>query len=128
MCIRDSAKTIDEYEGALQKGELPVIRGYALTTDDEVRHDVIMALMCQGRLDFGAVERAHGIRMGDYFARELDAMRGLAASGLVTFDEGAIQVTAAGWFLVRAIAMVFDQHLRKAREAQVQTVRFSRVI
>ena len=42
--------------------------------------------------------------------------------------EGAIQVTAAGWFLVRAIAMVFDQHLHKAREAQVQTVRFSRVI
>ena len=123
-----NAKTIEEYEGSLQKGELPVIRGYALTTDDEVRHDVIMAIMCQGRLAFESIERAHGIRMGEYFARELDAMRGLAASGLVTFDEGAIQVTAAGWFLVRAIAMVFDQHLHKAREAQVQTVRFSRVI
>jgi len=131
-----NAKTIEAYEGSLQKGELPVIRGYALTTDDEVRHDVIMALMCQGRLAFEPIERAHGIRMGEYFARELEAMRGLAASGLVTFDEGAIQVTAAGWFLVRAIAMVFDAHLHKARDAQgqapgqgqVQTVRFSRVI
>jgi oxygen-independent coproporphyrinogen-3 oxidase len=123
-----NAKTIDGYEGALQKGELPVIRGYALTTDDEVRHDVIMALMCQGRLAFEPIERAHGIRMGAYFAREMEALRGLADSGLVRFEEGAVEVTAAGWFLVRAIAMVFDQHLHKAREAQVQTVRFSRVI
>ena len=36
----------------------------------------------------------------------------------------AIQVTAAGWFLVRAIAMVFDHHLQVAKERRG----FSRVV
>ena len=83
-----------------------------------------MALMCQGRLEFAPVERAHGVRMGDYFASELDAMRAMAKSGLVEIEERAIQVTAAGWFLVRAIAMVFDRHLQVATERH----RFSRVV
>jgi oxygen-independent coproporphyrinogen-3 oxidase len=33
-------------------------------------------------------------------------------------------VTTAGWFLIRAIAMVFDRHLRVAREPG----RFSRLV
>ena len=123
-----NAKTIEEYEAALMQGQLPVIRGYALTADDVVRHDVIMALMCQGRVVFDPIERTHGIRMGEYFARELETLRGLADSGLVSFEEGAIQVTAAGWFLVRAIAMVFDQHLHTARLLSQEKTRFSRVI
>jgi oxygen-independent coproporphyrinogen-3 oxidase len=119
-----NAKTLPEYVESLGRGELPVVRGYALTRDDELRHDVIMALMCQGRLVFEPIERAHGICMGDTFGRELEAMRGLANAGLVQFEEGAIQVTTAGWFLVRAIAMVFDQHLHAAKEK----TRFSRVV
>jgi oxygen-independent coproporphyrinogen-3 oxidase len=35
-----------------------------------------------------------------------------------------VQVTAAGWVLVRAVAMVFDRHLQQARERG----RFSRVV
>jgi oxygen-independent coproporphyrinogen-3 oxidase len=48
----------------------------------------------------------------------------MAEAGLVQIETGAIQVTAAGWFLVRAIAMVFDQHLQQALERQ----RYSRVV
>ena len=48
----------------------------------------------------------------------------MAGSGLVELQEGAIQVTQAGWFLVRAIAMVFDRHLQQSKEQR----RFSRVI
>ena len=48
----------------------------------------------------------------------------MAASGLVALEAGAIQVTASGWFLVRAIAMVFDRHLRQGRDER----RFSRVV
>ena len=40
----------------------------------------------------------------------------MAQSGLVELEERAVQVTPAGWFLVRAIAMVFDRHLRAATE------------
>jgi oxygen-independent coproporphyrinogen-3 oxidase len=119
-----NAKTLAEYYEALGKRQLPVIRGYALTRDDELRRDVIMALMCQGRVEFGAIEKTHGIQMATYFETELAALRNMADSGLVTLGEGAVQVTAAGWFLVRAVAMVFDHHLQSAQEKH----RFSRVV
>ncbi len=63
-----NAKTLPEYYESLQQRRLPVVRGYALTADDELRRDVIMALMCQGRLEFAPIERAHGVSMQDYFA------------------------------------------------------------
>ncbi len=119
-----NAKTLPEYYDALARRRLPVVRGYALTRDDELRRDVIMALMCQGQVRFDAVERTHDIRMHEYFAAEFARLRGMADSGLVTMDHEAIQVTTAGWFLVRAIAMVFDRHLRESEERH----RFSRVV
>jgi oxygen-independent coproporphyrinogen-3 oxidase len=119
-----NAKTLPEYHEALQRGRLPVVRGYALTRDDLIRRDVIMAIMCQGRLDFDGVEQSHAIRVEDYFASELEALAGLAQSGLVQLNRRSIEATAAGWFLIRAIAMVFDRHLQSARERH----RYSRVV
>ncbi len=119
-----NAKTLPEYLESLQQGRLPVVRGYALSTDDLVRRDIIMALMCQGRLDFRAIEQAHGLRFEQAFAAELASLRGLAAAGLLVLDADGATVTEAGWFLVRAIAMVFDRHLQAAQER----ARYSRVV
>jgi len=119
-----NAKTLDEYYDALRQGQLPVQRGIALTRDDVLRRAVIMALMCQGRVEFESIELAHLIDMRDYFARELQALQPMAEAGLVEIEPGAIQVTATGWYIVRAVAMVFDRWLQndKLRE------RFSRII
>jgi oxygen-independent coproporphyrinogen-3 oxidase len=119
-----NVKTLPEYYASLARGELPVVRGYALDRDDELRRDVIMALMCQGRLDFDAIERAHGVQFEAYFADELRSLQAMADSGLAEIEDRKVSVTVAGWFLVRAIAMVFDRHLRSARERHA----FSRVV
>jgi len=119
-----NAKTLPEYYDALRNGELPVVRGIALDRDDLVRRAVIMALMCQGRVEFESVELAHLVKFRDYFAHELEQLAPLVDAGLVTIEPDAIEVTAAGWFVVRGAAMVFDRYLRddKLRE------RFSRII
>jgi oxygen-independent coproporphyrinogen III oxidase len=119
-----NAKTLDEYYDALRQGQFPVVRGLALSRDDLVRRAVVMALMCQGRLVYESIELAHLIDMRGYFQAELDEMRELQDLGLVSLSDDGIQVTATGWYFVRAVAMVFDKHLRadKARE------RFSRII
>ncbi len=119
-----NAKTLDEYYDALERGRFPVVRGLSLTRDDLVRRSVIMALMCQGRVDFESIELAHLIRMRDYFASELEALAPLEASGLVAHEPGAIVVTPLGWYFVRRIAMVFDRHLRAERAHE----QFSRLI
>jgi oxygen-independent coproporphyrinogen-3 oxidase len=121
-CYYQNAKTLPEYHEALAAGALPVVRGYTLDADDLLRRDVIMALMCQGRVEFAAIEQRHAIRFDERFARELAALQALA--GLVEIGARTIEVTPAGWFLVRAVAMVFDRHLQQAQDRR----RFSRII
>jgi oxygen-independent coproporphyrinogen-3 oxidase len=119
-----NAKTLDEYYDALRQRQLPVVRGLTLSRDDLVRRSVIMALMCQGRLDFESIELAHLVNMREYFRNELGELDALADLGLLEHEPGAIEVTPLGWYFVRAIAMVFDRHLQGDRLRE----RFSRVI
>ncbi len=119
-----NAKTLSEYEDALAQNELPVVRGLALTRDDLLRRSVIMGLMCQGRVEYESVELAHLIDFRETFAPEFERLKPLEEMGLVEVGPQAIQVTATGWYFVRAVAMTFDRYLQsdKVRE------RFSRII
>jgi len=119
-----NVKTLDKYYEALDERRLPVMRGIALEEDDLLRREVIQKLMCEFRLDYGALERAHGIRFGERFATELAALAPLAADGLVTLAADSLDVTPRGRMLVRTVAIVFDRHLREARERAT----YSRVI
>ncbi|WP_341910876.1 oxygen-independent coproporphyrinogen III oxidase [Polaromonas sp. YR568] len=119
-----NAKTMEEYCDLLDQGRLPVVRGLALSRDDLARRAVIMALMCQGQVLFESIELAWLLDFRSYFAAELEQLRSLADAGLVLLDESGIQVTAQGWFFVRAVAMVFDRYLQADRNR----ARFSRII
>lgn len=113
-----NAKTLLEYYAALEAGRLPVERGIALSADDERRRALIMALMCHGRAPFDDEDRG-------YYADELQRLAPLVDAGLVALERHTLQVTAAGRSVLRAIAMVFDRHLRHDPGAQT---RFSRVV
>ncbi|MDP3618856.1 MAG: oxygen-independent coproporphyrinogen III oxidase [Ramlibacter sp.] len=119
-----NAKTMEEYCDHLDQGRLPVNRGLALGRDDLARRAVIMAIMCQGQVVFESIELAWLLDFRKYFAAELAQLEELEAQGLVTLDDTCIQVTPAGWYLVRAIAMVFDRFLQTDRHR----ARFSRII
>lgn len=119
-----NAKTLEEYYDFLNQGRFPVVRGLALSRDDLVRRAVIMALMCQGSLQYESIELAYMIDFKDYFASELEALKELEKSGMVVLEEGGIQVTDFGWFFVRAVAMLFDRYLQTDRNR----ARFSKII
>ncbi len=119
-----NAKTLDAYYDLLNQGRLPVVRGLALTRDDLLRRVVIMALMCQGQLQFESIELAFLIDFKSYFAKELEALEELVGQGLVTVNASGIEVTAQGWFFVRAVAMVFDRYLQADRNRS----KFSKII
>ncbi|MFN9746628.1 MAG: oxygen-independent coproporphyrinogen III oxidase [Betaproteobacteria bacterium] len=119
-----NAKTLAEYQDALSQGRFPVVRGLALTRDDLLRRAVIMALMCQGRVEFESIELAHLVKVPEVFAAEIEQLHELQRMGLVQMDDREVQVTATGWYFIRAIAMVFDRHLQSDRARE----RFSRII
>jgi oxygen-independent coproporphyrinogen-3 oxidase len=110
-----NAKTLEEYYDHLDQGHFPIVRGLSLTRDDLVRRAVIMALMCQGQVHFESIDLAYLVDFKTYFAKELDALKGLEEQGLVKVNGTDIQVTPQGWFFVRAVAMVFDIHLQTDR-------------
>lgn len=117
-----NAKTLDAYYDLLDQQRLPVVRGLALSRDDLLRRDVIMALMCRGRVDFDAMGQAHAVDFRHRFAPEFAALGPLVAQGLVRLSDHDVEVTPQGWFLVRAVAMVFDRYCRESAG------RFSRVV
>ncbi|MCI1191075.1 oxygen-independent coproporphyrinogen III oxidase [Calidifontimicrobium sp. SYSU G02091] len=119
-----NVKTLDQYYDAMRQRQFATERGLALSRDDLVRRAVIMALMCQGRVDFESIDLAHLIRMEEYFAPELEQLRPLAEMGLVRLEGRGIDVTPLGWYFVRGIAMVFDRYLQADRTRE----RFSRII
>jgi oxygen-independent coproporphyrinogen-3 oxidase len=128
-CYSQNAKTLPEYYEALASGRLPVARGLELSADDLLRRDLIMSLMCQGRLDFDTVVRRHAIDLQACFPDEIERLKALAAQGLVKLTEQGIEVTSTGWFFVRAVAMVFDKHLQAAHlQPTLDHQRFSRIV
>ena len=83
-----------------------------------------MAVMCQGQLDFEAMGDAHLIDFASYFAREIERLRDFETMGLVKVGPASLEVTAQGWYFVRAIAMTFDKYLQSDQDR----ARFSKII
>lgn len=119
-----NAKTIEEYYDHLNLGHFPVVRGLALSRDDLVRRAVIMAIMCQGELQYESIELAYMIEFKSYFAAELEALKGPQDAGMVTLEDNGLQVTDMGWFFVRAVAMQFDRYLQTDKTR----AKFSKII
>ena len=119
-----NAKTLDEYYDHLNRGHLPVVRGLSLGRDDLMRRAVIMALMCQGEVQYEAFEQAWLVDFSSTFAPELETLASLAEQGLVKLTPSSIEVTEMGWYFVRAVAMVFDRYLQR----DLNRNRFSRIV
>ena len=117
-------RDLASWQIALDEGRLPVFRGMRLSEDDQLRADLIQALMCQGEVPVAALERRYGIDFQAYFAESLARLRPLAADGLVRLAPGRIAATSRGRLLLRNIAMCFDRYL----DQPAAQPRFSRAI
>ena len=89
-----------------------------------MRRAVIMAIMCQGQLQYESIELAYMIDFKTYFSSELLALQALQDNGMVVLEDSGLQVTEMGWFFVRAVAMLFDRYLQTDRNR----ARFSKII
>ncbi len=119
-----NAKTMEEYCDALDQGRIPIVRGLALSSDDLIRRSVIMSIMCQGQVQYEAIELAYMIDFKQYFSVELARLNALQNAGMVTFDNDGLTVTEVGWYFIRAIAMAFDKYL----QVDQTRARFSKII
>ena len=113
-----SVRTLKGYYTFLDSNRLPIEKGFSLSADDLLRRQVIMSLMCSGPVDFAAINKAHGINFGLYFAEELAQLKLYEVAELIKIDAHSIQVTPKGRMFVRAVAMVFDKYLMRQTSAK----------
>ncbi|WP_349774700.1 oxygen-independent coproporphyrinogen III oxidase [Microvirga terrae] len=105
-----NAPTTPSYREAVLGGQLPVVRGVALTEDDRLRRTIIERLMCDFSVDLQDVaSNARG--EAPNFRHEIEVIDELAADGLVVRDGLTLTIPDEGRALVRNVCSVFDRYL-----------------
>jgi oxygen-independent coproporphyrinogen-3 oxidase len=121
-------KSLEPYYARLDRGELPVARGLALSPDDLLRRDVIQKLMCDFALDLRDLAARRDVDVAQRFAPELARLAELEKDGLLTLTPDRIDVTPKGRLLVRNICMVFDDYFGKPAAVPLQRMQYSRTV
>jgi oxygen-independent coproporphyrinogen-3 oxidase len=106
-------KGFKEYYASINDGRAATAVGYRMTSDDHIRKDTIMQMMCNLEIDKRRAERTFGIDFDEYFANDLPKLRPFIDEGLVTHDADKIRVTGSGILIIRNVAMCFDAYLEK---------------
>ena len=117
-------RELEDYYDALDRDELPIMRGMELNSDDLVRRAIIQALMCHFELSKESFNIAYLIDFDRYFATELGELKEYEREGLPKLTPEWVSVTPKGRMLIRNICMVFDKYLRTRQEH----ARYSKVI
>lgn len=118
-----NVKQLSVYETMVDEGQLPLHRGFTLSSEDKLRQYVINQLICHFSLDFKDVEDRFDIDFQKHFSIELEELQPMVEDALVSLDEKGIRVHNAGRLLIRRICMVFDAYLRSNTQ-----IRYSRII
>ena len=105
------------YYEAIRAGRLATNRGYKLSAEDQLRHAVIMTIMCQFKIVKADIEARFGINFDETFAYELRKLQNYQKVGFVEIGPDEIVVSPKGKIFVRAVAMQFDRYLRESDRA-----------
>ena len=108
-------RTLEEYHSALEKNITPLLRGYKLNDDDELRREVISKLICHFQIEFREIEDLFNIDFSDYFSKEINILADMQRDELLIINEDAIEILPAGRFLIRNICSVFDIYLDREK-------------
>ena len=118
-------KDLEEWENSIDRGELPVFKGYKLSDDDILRQHVIMELMSNFALNIKRVEELFKISFREYFKDALEALKEFEDAELLKIFDDRIEIYQTGTMLIRNICMPFDAYLNNIPE---EKRRFSKTI
>lgn len=103
------------YRNAVNTGKDWFEKGFIMSGEDSLRHEVITSLMANFSVKFAAIEKQFAIGFADHFAPELARLAEFAADGHGVLTAEGFEATETGGFIIRHIASVFDAY-RKASE------------
>ena len=99
-----------QYKAAIERGELPVAKGFRLNRDDDIRAFMIERLMCDFAISAASLRSEFGAEAEPY----IDEMQHIALmeqDGLCAMEHGVFSVPRPTQTFVRIIASRFDAYL-----------------
>ncbi|PHR20001.1 MAG: oxygen-independent coproporphyrinogen III oxidase [Hoeflea sp.] len=96
-----------EYQRRANRGELPVVRGFELSTEDRIRARIIEFLMCDFAFSFATIRHEFGGE-AENILDEAEYLASCDTDGMIEFSGGLFQITAKGRPFVRSVASAFD--------------------
>ncbi len=106
-----NARDAKTYTETVEKGKLPVVKGYKLNPEEKVIRGIINQLMCNGMVDFHAEARKIRMNVNDlkkilhYYPAKFKVLND---DGLVMANDQTIRATPLGMLLIRVIAKELD--------------------
>ena len=111
-------KNIKDYYTRVDENLPATNVGYRMTSDDHVRKETIMQLMCHLEIDKRDIERKFGIDFEEYFAADIPKLQVFIDEGLLKNDKDKIKIIGAGILIIRNVAMCFDAYLEEMRKGK----------
>ncbi len=106
-------RDLHSYQEMVERRGIATMRGYRLTSEDEVRRAVISRLLCHTVIRKAEIEQEYSLAFNEYFAKELELLQEFSRDGLVQASPEEIRVTMLGRIFIRNVAMVFDPYLEQ---------------
>lgn len=106
---------LSAYRNAIETGTNWFEKGFVMSPEDALRHEVITQLMANFRINFGDIGSRFGIDFREHFAAELERLREFAEDGHGHLTDAGFTTSETGSFIIRHIASLFDAY-RKGSE------------
>ena len=91
--------TLPTYYEAIDRGELPIVRGFIANDDDLVRREVTFDIVLYERVDKKKITKKFNLEYFDkYFEEELTELEEFEKDGLIEINTDEIIVTDVGRF------------------------------
>ena len=109
-----NTKDIGEYVEKINRGGIPVKKGYILSTDEQITREVITEMMCNEQIDW--IEIAKRLHLSPQNVKAATAysdtqLQAFAADGIIYFDENSIVMREKGSPFIRNVAASLDKLL-----------------
>lgn len=113
-CYSQNVKDVKTYVETINKGSLPVLKGYTLNKEEQITREVITSLMCNYHIEWSDIashlncsekEVKSAIRYSQ------DELQEFANDDIINFDEKSITVLPEATPFVRNVASSFDKLL-----------------
>lgn len=107
-----NTKDINTYLQSIEKGILPVWKGYELSREERITREVISELMCNYKIDWNQLADQFNTTVNDILSSinyDQNKLNEFAADGLIYFDESQLIMHSEARPFVRNVAASFDR-------------------